>query len=138
MVVSVSDIEKTKEIFLDEKCLEYSYFSGQGAGGQNRNKVQNCLRLTHTGYNITVSVQGRKRDSNIRHAKLELLKRISKIENDKAVSHSSSQKKSNFGSGMRGDKTYTIRFQDDMAISHLTGKKMSAKKYMKGHMDLLW
>lgn len=39
---------------------------------------------------------------------------------------------------MRGDKTITIRFQDDRAVHHTTGKSTTATRYMRGYMDDLW
>lgn len=42
------------------------------------------------------------------------------------------------GSGQRGDKVRTIRFQDDVATDHRTGKKIRAGDYMSGKMDRLW
>jgi protein subunit release factor A len=36
------------------------------------------------------------------------------------------------GSGMRGDKRRTYRFQDDTVVAHVTGKAM------KGGIPLLW
>lgn len=49
----------TKEDFV------FSWFSGSGGGGQNRNKHQNCLRLTHQASEVTGTGQtGRDRPHN--------------------------------------------------------------------------
>jgi len=42
------------------------------------------------------------------------------------------------GSGMRGDKRRTYRFQDDTVVDHITGKSMQASKAMKGNFCSLW
>jgi protein subunit release factor A len=42
------------------------------------------------------------------------------------------------GSGMRGDKRRTYRFQDDTVVDHITGKSMQASKAMKGMISMLW
>jgi protein subunit release factor A len=42
------------------------------------------------------------------------------------------------GSGMRGDKRRTYRFQDDVVVDHVTGKSMQASKVMRGQMNNLW
>ncbi|MCS4088798.1 hypothetical protein [Rhizobium sp. BK176] len=42
------------------------------------------------------------------------------------------------GSGMRGDKRRTYRFQDDIVIDHVTDKAMKASKAMRGSLDGLW
>ncbi|WP_327210605.1 hypothetical protein [Rhizobium leguminosarum] len=42
------------------------------------------------------------------------------------------------GSGMRGDKRRTYRFQDDVVTDHITAKSMQASKVMKGAISTLW
>jgi protein subunit release factor A len=49
-----------------------------------------------------------------------------------------SNRKQQVGSGMRGDKIRTYRFQDDVVKDHLTDKTASVKKVMSGNFDLLW
>lgn len=44
-------------ITLTPNDFQYDWFSGTGAGGQHRNKHQNCLRLTHIETGITVTAQ---------------------------------------------------------------------------------
>ena len=36
-----------KELHLTKKDFDIQLFSGQGLGGQNRNKTQNCCRIIH-------------------------------------------------------------------------------------------
>jgi peptide chain release factor 1 len=51
------------------KDFRIDYFSGTGAGGQYRNKHQNCVRLTHneTGI-VTTGQEQRSREQNLRDA----------------------------------------------------------------------
>lgn len=42
------------------------------------------------------------------------------------------------GSGMRGDKRRTYRFQDDVVTDHVTWRSMQASKVVKGGMISLW
>jgi protein subunit release factor B len=58
-----------------KKDLEISWFSGTGAGGQHRNKHQNCVRLHHPASGARVTGQSNKeRKSNIREALNNLVK----------------------------------------------------------------
>jgi protein subunit release factor A len=42
------------------------------------------------------------------------------------------------GSGERGDKIRTYRFQDGIVIDHQTNKRASTDKVMAGYINLLW
>lgn len=42
------------------------------------------------------------------------------------------------GSGMRGDKRRTYRFQDDAVVDHVSGKAARCTDILRGHMDRLW
>jgi protein subunit release factor A len=42
------------------------------------------------------------------------------------------------GSGMRGDKRRTYRFQDDIVVDHVTGKSKKASKAIRGMLSELW
>lgn len=47
-------------------------------------------------------------------------------------------RKQQVGSGERGDKIRTYRFQDDRVQDHRTNKTASVKKVMSGNFDLMW
>jgi peptide chain release factor 1 len=50
----------------------------------------------------------------------------------------SADKRQQVGSGMRGDKIRTYRFQDDVVKDHNTGKQASVAKVLAGNFNLLW
>ncbi len=52
-----------------KKDLVVTHFSGKGAGGQHRNKHQNCVRIKHPASGALVTGQSHKeRKSNIKEA----------------------------------------------------------------------
>jgi hypothetical protein len=54
---------------ITKKDLKVDYFSGTGAGGQYRNKHQNCVRIRHSQSGAVATGQSaRDRKSNIREA----------------------------------------------------------------------
>ena len=58
-----------------KKDLDIEFFSGTGAGGQYRNKHQNCVRMKHRDSGALVTGQSnRERPGNIREAFENLLK----------------------------------------------------------------
>ena len=57
------------EIHLTKKDFKLEWYSGQGAGGQHRNKHQNCCRITHPESGLTVNGTGsRSRVTNQKEA----------------------------------------------------------------------
>ena len=64
-----SDITKTPVFSATKKDFNVDWFSGQGAGGQKRNKTQNCCRITHTPSGLVATGQEhRTRPANQRDA----------------------------------------------------------------------
>ena len=62
---------------ITKKDLDIQFFSGTGAGGQYRNKHQNCVRLKHIDSGVTVTGQSnRERPANIKEAFHNLLNNI--------------------------------------------------------------
>lgn len=58
-----------------KKDFDISYFSGSGAGGQHRNKHQNCVRLSHKASGACSTGQSSKeRRSNLKEAFNNLVK----------------------------------------------------------------
>ncbi len=78
-------------IQLTKKDFKIEWFSGQGAGGQHRNKHQNCCRITHTESGITVvGTESRSRVANERAAFEEMKRRLTAWYNkpaEREISH---------------------------------------------------
>ena len=58
-----------KELHLSKKDFKVDWFSGTGAGGQYRNKHQNCCRITHLETKLMATGQShRERPANQKQA----------------------------------------------------------------------
>ena len=66
-----------EELHLTKKDFKLEWFSGTGAGGQHRNKHQNCCRITHieSGF-METGQNSRERTTNQRDAFTKLAKRV--------------------------------------------------------------
>ena len=63
------------DLHLTKRDFKLEWFSGQGAGGQHRNKHQNCCRITHIESGLTVNGTGsRSRVTNQKEAFTKLAK----------------------------------------------------------------
>lgn len=67
------------ELHLTKKDFKLEWFSGTGAGGQHRNKHQNCCRITHIESGLTETGQNsRERSTNQREAFTKLAHKVIK------------------------------------------------------------
>lgn len=123
---------------ISKSDLKIEWYSGTGAGGQYRNKHQNSCRVTHRPTGIIAKSECRSRQNSLDSAMAELQQRIDdtvkRSYNDKIASN----RKSQVGSGMRGDKIRTYRFQDDTVQDHVTGCRAKCSAVLKGNLDQLW
>lgn len=132
------DYNPLQTIEIKQEDCEISWFSGTGPGGQNRNKVQASCRLKHIKTGIIITAQTRSRTSSLAQAMEELTRRVQTLSNSMSSNSIDGIRKSQVGSGMRGDKVRTIQFQNDSVVDHRTNKRITADQFMKGHMDKLW
>lgn len=123
---------------IPDSDLKIEWYSGTGAGGQHRNKHQNSCRITHIPTGEVATAQCRSRQNSLDMAMADIKNRIDNRVKSSYNNSIASNRKQQVGSGMRGDKIRTYRFQDDVVKDHLTDKTASVKKIMAGNFDLLW
>ena len=119
---------------LDPKDVTTERYKG-GKGGQHQNKHANNVRLTHRPTGLTVQVEGRLYHKNRESAWRQLQAKWQAHLQSATQAKTAADVAAQVGTGMRGDKTVTIALQRDSAIHHETGKKTTATRYMKGHID---
>lgn len=137
VTVAVID-ESVTDFNITDADLRIEWYSGTGAGGQHRNKHQNSCRITHIPSGVVVTSQCRSRLNSLESAKKEIIERVSNTYISHKTYEVATIRKTQVGSGMRGDKIRTYRFQDDTVKDHITGKSSSVKKVMAGNFNLLW
>jgi len=138
VTVAVIETQQNRQVEIRDSDITVEWYSGSGAGGQHRNKHQNSCRITHNESGLVVTAQTRSRQNSFKQAFTELEERINRNHVSRLTSAVASDRKNQVGSGMRGDKIRTYRFQDDTVQDHRTGKRSSVSQVMKGRFDLLW
>ena len=122
----------------DPEHFRVEWFSGSGAGGQHRNKHQNSCRVYHLPTGLMETRQGRKRESNLKDAREALIRKLDELSSDHIRATTSETKRTQVGSGMRGDKIRTYRMQDGVVTDHRSGRKTQMKKISSGDFSDLW
>lgn len=123
---------------IPQSDLRIEWYSGTGAGGQHRNKHQNSCRITHIPTGVVATAQTRSRQNSYDLAMREIQQQVDESLKRQYNNHIASTRKNQVGTGMRGDKIRTYRFQDDRVQDHITGKTASTKRVLSGNFDLLW
>jgi peptide chain release factor 1 len=137
VTVAVMSPNNVKTVVRDSD-LKVEWYSGSGAGGQHRNKVQCCCRLTHIPTGTMATAQTRSRQNSYKLARETIVERVESAAASKHKHETSMDRKQQMGSGMRGDKRRTYRFQDDMLKDHETGRSASCEQVLAGFFELLW
>ena len=116
----------------------FEIFKSQGAGGQSRNKTSSGVKCIHLPTGITQERTEKCQHANRKNARIAVDKLLDSLITGEMSATQNNERSDRVGSGMRGDKIRTYRFQEDLIIDHQTDKKFNLKQAFRGNFDKFW
>jgi len=135
---SVAVLEKPKETesYINPSDIKMDFYKSSGPGGQNVNKRQTAVRLTHIPSGLIVASQvERGLDDNKRAAMVILQAKLFEQEKNASQNQIVQERRTQIGTMDRSEKIRTYNFPQDRVTDHRLNKSWhNLEKIMKGKL----
>ena len=127
------------EVSVDPNDLKIDFYHSRGAGGQNVNKVETAVRITHLPTGIVATCQDERSQIKNRMKAMAVLRaRLLNMEQRKQEEQITMERRSQVGTGDRAEKIRTYNFPQDRVTDHRMGLTLhNLPRILEGQIDQL-
>lgn len=125
------------EIKIEPKDLKIDTFRSSGAGGQNVNKVETAVRITHLPTGLVVACQSQRSQSQNRELAMAILRaKLTEAQKEKISGETIAERRAQIGMAERAEKIRTYNFSQDRITDHRIGKSWHhIEKILDGNLE---
>lgn len=125
------------DVVIENKDLQIDTYRSQGAGGQNVNKTESAVRITHIPTGIVVACQVEKSQIQNREIAMNLLRaRVYAAKQAEQEEKIGAERRLKIGTGERSEKIRTYNYPQNRVTDHRIGFTLQKlDRVMEGDID---
>lgn len=137
-VLVMPEIEHV-DIVINPKDLQIDTYHSSGAGGQNVNKTESAVRITHIPTGVVVSCQVERDQLANKETCMEMLKaKLQAMHDEEVAAKVGGERRLKVGTGERNERIRTYNYPQNRVTDHRIGwSTLNLPKVMDGDLDEL-